>query len=171
MKIQTVNVPNFFEFKNQYHKYKKRPVSGGVLIEATVAFFIFFPLILLVLLVSVEASQAYLINQAMTNGAYMAATGLSDYYQIDPDIATNTVLQQAVFSQIRLPNMINSNSQFSIPSGTSGWNTTSNPPTVTVVVTYLSGQGSPPLPSFPNPDPLNLGSIFKISASSTCSLQ
>ena len=125
-----------------------------------------FPLIVLVTYVVMETSQAYMISQAMNQAAYLAAKGLANYYQTNPEVISNTIEQQNIFSAIRFTNLISSNNQFQI----AGWNTSNNPGTVTVTVTYLSGQGSPPLPSFPNPDPLNLSSVFTISSSSTCAL-
>lgn len=146
--------------------YRQR---GAMLAEAACSFALIFPLLILVIFVTIEASYAYTIGSNMNQAASLAARALAVYYQTNPEVVTNTSQQQAIFSNIRIPNMVSGNNQFSIPSG--GWNLTSSPPTVTVIVQYLPGQGSPPLAPFPNPDPLNLGSAFVISVPATYRLQ
>ena len=150
--------------------YWRERFSGSVLAEVTAGMLLLFPTIILAIYVVVELSQAMAISQAMNEGAYLAARALAVYYKSDPEVVTTSSEQQTIFSSIRITNMINSNNQFTIPSGSSGWNTSGSPPTVTVVVKYLSGQGSPALPTFPYPDPLHLGSTFTISGTATAAL-
>lgn len=147
----------------------RRSPGGMTLSEAACALGLLTPVLLFVSLVVIEASRAYVIGTAMVNGAALAARSMAEYYRTNPEVAVTTSKQQAIFTNIRIPNMISSNSQFSIPAG--GWNLTATPPRVTVVVTYLPGQGSPALPSFPSIDPLKLGSNFVISESATYALQ
>lgn len=142
-----------------------RRQSGMLLAEAVSILALFLPLIIFVLFVTMQASQAYLIARNMNQGALLAARELAEEYRTNSDIVTDTVATQAVFSQVRIEKMISSNEQFKIPSN--GWQTTSNPKTVTVIVTYIPGVGSPPNPSFPSPDFLGLGSAFRISQPAT----
>lgn len=148
----------------------KRFAGGGTLVESVAAIALILPLVVLVIFVTIEASQAYVICRSLNQGAYLAARELANCYKSDPSIQWDRAKQESmVYSNIRIPNMISSNSQFTCTS--SDWKLTSSPPTVRVVVRYLGGQGSPALPSFPNPDPLKLGSSFVISSSATYGLQ
>ncbi|PWT99465.1 MAG: hypothetical protein C5B53_05340 [Candidatus Melainabacteria bacterium] len=142
---------------------------GAALVDAAVGFAAIFPFLLVVCLVMVEASYAYIINRNMQQGACLAARGLAFYYQSNPEVVTTPAEQQAIFSSVRIPGYVADNSQFSIPQG--GWNTAGTPPTVTVVCTYIPGKGTPPLASFPNPDPLGLGSAYRVSCPATYRLQ
>jgi hypothetical protein len=114
-----------------------------------------------------EASYAYLIKESMAQGARQAARDLSIYYgQNGSAIASNRTLQDSmVFDKIRITNMIKSSSQFANPV----FQTTTEPLTVTVTCSYTGGQYG--LPTFPNPDPLNLGSNITLSATSTYRLE
>lgn len=136
---------------------------GAVMAEAVSALAVMFPLLVLIIFVTLEASYAYVIGRNMNNAAFLASRALGLKYQTYPGIVTDTAEQQAIFSTIRIPNMVSGNAQFTIMN----WNTAASPPTVTVQVTYLPGQGTPALPSFPNPDPLNLGAAFRIGSSAT----
>lgn len=144
-----------------------RRSKGAILVEASSAMVVMFPLLVLVIFVTLEASYAYVIGRNMNNAAFLAARALGNRYQQNPNIVTDTAAQQAIFSSIRIPNMVSGNGQFQIPPGNAGWNTASSPPTVTVVVTYTPGMGTPALPAFPNPDPLKLGAAFRISSSAS----
>jgi hypothetical protein len=140
----------------------------GVIAEAVSALAIFMPIFVIIIYVTIQATNAYVIAENMTQGAQAAARALSEEYRNHPDIATSTAKQQAIFYNIRIPNMISSNSQFTIP--TNGWQTATDPKTVTVVVSYLPGVGSPPNPSFPNPNLLNLEAGFRIAIPATYKL-
>jgi hypothetical protein len=127
-----------------------------------------FPILLMVIYVALQASYAYVIAQNMNEGAYLAARALAVGYRFNPNLPNDTTSQQTIFSRVRITNFVASNSQFSIPSN--GWNM-STPATVTVKCRYLSGQGSPALPTFPKPDLLGLGSAFVIESNATYRLQ
>ena len=142
--------------------------KGSLLVEAVSALAMMSPIFLIMIFVVIEASQAYVIATAMTEGAGLASRALADYYQTNPEVVYTSSEQQAIFANIRIPGKISSNAQFSIPTG--GWNLTSSPPTVTVVCSYLPGQGSPALGPYPSIDPLGLGSRFVVSSSATYSL-
>lgn len=139
--------------------------SHGMLAEAVSALALLLPLIVLIIFVAIQGSNAYVIARHMNQGAQIAARSLAEEYLVNKDIENDTSAQQAIFSEIRLKDMISANSQFSIPAN--GWQTQNDPKTVTVVCTYIPGVGNPPNPSFPNPDILGLGSNFTISMSAT----
>jgi Flp pilus assembly protein TadG len=140
--------------------------KGATIAEAGAAMALMIPLLFAVLFVVLEASQAYMIKEALAQGARQAARNLAVEYGKDSAIQYRRDLQDAqVFSQIRLVNVINANEQFSDPV----WNTSASPPTVTVTVTYTPNQHG--LAPFPNPDPLNLGPNFVLNANSTYRLE
>lgn len=139
--------------------------KGSAIAELAAAIAIVLPLVVTVIYVAVEAAQAYTISNCLANSAQRAARQLAINYGQDSVSAMANTSQ--VFNQIQYLNIVNDASQFSIPSG--GWNTTTNPSTVTVIVTYHSNQhGCPP---FPNPDPLQLGSSFVLSSRATSRLE
>ncbi|MBS1996795.1 MAG: hypothetical protein JSS86_10810 [Cyanobacteria bacterium SZAS LIN-2] len=150
-------------------RQRNRSTRGTTLSEAVMSLATLTPVLLAVTLVVIEASKVYSIEASMKNGANLAAASLANYYHTNPGVVTDPDAQQQVFNNIRISQMIASNSQFSIPAG--GWNLTANPPRVTVLCTYLPGQGSPALPAFPTIDPLKLGSRFTISESATYALK
>jgi len=124
------------------------------------------PLMITMIFVVLEASYAYTIRTSLAEGAREAARDLAIAYGQNPSVATDRSLQNSlVFDTIRITNMINSSTQFDDPV----FNTASDPETVSVNVRYTSSQNG--LPPFPNPDPLNLGSSFQISAQSTYRLE
>lgn len=137
----------------------------GTIAEAVTALALFVPILVVVIYATIQATNAYVIAENMTQGAQTAARALSEEYMLHPSIVTDSAAQQAVFYNIRIPKMISSNSQFSIPAN--GWQTAVEPKTVTVIVTYIPGAGSPPLPPYPNPNILNLGSTFRIAIPAT----
>lgn len=144
----------------------KRETRGVAITEAAAALTLILPLIFLVIFVVLEASYAYTLKNALAEGAREAARNLAINYGQNQAIATDRTLQNAeVFDNIRITNVINNSSQFDDPV----FNTAADPPTVEVTVHYRGGQFG--LPPFPNPDPLNLGSNFKIDATSTYRLE
>ena len=145
--------------------------KGAALVDAAVGFCFVFPFLLIVCVVMIEASYAYIIARNMQEGACLASRALAHYYLTNPEVPTTPAEQQAIFSGIRIPGYVADNSQFSIPSGSAGWNTGGTPQTVTVVCTYLPGKGTPPLGPFPNPDPLGLGNAYRVSCAATYRLQ
>lgn len=144
-----------------------RNARGFGLSEAAATMALMLPVLIFVLMVIMEVSQACIISAQMTAGASMAAQALAVYYHNDPEVATTASEQQAIFTNIRIPSYINSNSQFQITN----WNLSGSVNTVTVTCTYLSGEGSPPLPNFPSFNPLKLGSLFTITSTATYRLQ
>jgi hypothetical protein len=134
-----------------------RKQHGVTIVESAASLSLMLPIVIVLMFVVLEASYAYLIKNAMAEGARQAARDLSIAYGKNPSIATDRTLQNTiVFNHIRMTNMINSSAQFDDPE----FDTTSDPPTVSVQVNYLGQQYG--LPPFPNPDLLNLGSNFKI---------
>ncbi len=144
---------------------KRHRNQCGMLSEAVSSLALFIPLLVIIIMVTIQATQAYLIAKNMSRAAQIAARTLAEEYQSNSQIATDTSAQQAILDNIRIPQMVSSNQQFNIPS--TGWQTTVDPKTVTVVVTYIPGVGSPANPPYPNPNILNMSSLFKISADST----
>ena len=142
---------------------KARAVS---IAEAAAVTSLLLPLLILVLFVVVEATQAYLIKNSLAEAARQAARDLSVEYGQDPAVAGSRSLQDTlVFDKIRIKNVVNDSQQFNNPV----FDTSADPPTVKVTVEYKGGQYG--LPSFPNPDPLQLGKNFKIDATSTYRLE
>lgn len=138
---------------------------GSAVAELAAAIVLVLPITVTVIYVAIESAQAYTISTALAVSAERAARQVAIAY--GHNRASAMADQSSIFNSVRFLNIVNSSEQFSIPAG--GWSTATNPPTVTVVVTFQSGQhGSPP---FPNPDPLNLGSAFVLSSRATCRLE
>lgn len=150
--------------------FRKR--SGSYLAEtaATVAFAV--PLTFYAIFVAVEACQVYGINQALQQAARAAARNLATTYAVDPGIVNNTSDQikfgfQPVVtdaSKGALANAIASPNQFQAK-----FSPTSSPTSVTVTVDYASGQYG--LASFPQIDPLFLGPNYKMTQTSSYTLE
>ncbi|MDX2108439.1 MAG: hypothetical protein SFY67_18745 [Candidatus Melainabacteria bacterium] len=149
--------------------FRLRKAKGAVLAESVAVTALSLPLLILIMLVVVEASQAFLITRSMRQGASLAARALAREYRINKNIVTDAVKQKHIFNSVRIEYMISTGDQFQVPNG--GWDLSSTPPTVKVVATYLPGCGNPPLPAFPNPDPLGLEASFRISSAATFRLQ
>lgn len=145
---------------------KQRANNGAVIAETAAAMVLLLPITICIIFVILEASQAYLIQQSLDQAAREAARNLAVQYGQNNSIAGNRITEDTlVFDGIRIRAIVNSSSQFEDPT----WNTSGAPPTVSVKVDYTSGQNG--LPAFPNPDPLHLGSNFKLSGSSTYRLE
>ena len=119
------------------------------------------------LLVSLEATHAYVIARGLMEGAMLSSRALASEYRQNPNIVSDTTAQQNIFSNIRLSNLIHDNSQFQIVN----WQLDTDPKTVCVRVTYIPGAGDPALPAYPSIDPLGLGGGFRISQTSTYRLR
>ncbi len=141
--------------------------EGGVSIaESAAAMCLLIPLIFTLIYAVTEISYAYLLKTSLAQGARQAARDLAIAYGQNPAVASSRSLQDAmVFQNIRINNIINSNMQFDNPV----FNTGISPHTVFVNVRYLGSQYG--LPPFPNPDVLNLGNKFVITADSTYRLE
>jgi hypothetical protein len=127
---------------------------------------ILVPVLFMVLYVVIEASKAYYLKEALSQGARQAARDMAIAYASNHNLENNKGMQdEFVFSKIRIPNVINHPDQFEEAQ----INSTAIPPTVSVTVHYLGGQYG--LPPFPDPDPLRLGSNFHITGTSTYRLE
>lgn len=144
-------------------RLKARNNRGSVLIDAVVSIALMVPLTVIAILVALEASRAFVLSGGMTQAGVLACRALSYEYKTNRAIVTDTAAQQVIFTNIRILNMVHSNSQFEIL----GWNLAQNPKTVTVKVTYIPGAGTPPLSNFPSTGMLNLGSAFQVSQAVT----
>lgn len=147
---------------------KRRQPSAAAVADTVATMVIFVPLIVLIVLVTIQASIACVISGKMTQGAHLAARALATQYGTTPSIAVDSTMQQSVLTNVRIQNYVADNGQFEF-SNTS-WQTTATPPTVTVTCNYIPGVGNPPLAPFPTFDPLGLGKSFKIKATATCRL-
>ncbi len=142
---------------------KRRKTQGSVLVESVIAISIILPLTVAIILVALEATHAFFIAGGMTQAAVLTCRALASEYRINRAIVTDAAAQQSVFNNVRIPNLVHSNSQFQIL----GWNLAQDPKTVTVKVTYISGAGTPPLPAFPSTGTLNLDGLFQVSQAIT----
>lgn len=144
----------------------KRGGKAQGLVETAAAMAVLIPLFMLILYVSSEISQAYMIKTAMTAAAHRAARNLSIAYWQNSTISNNRAAQESlVLDQIRIGTMVVDSHQFSDVT----YELNATPPSVSVTVTYTGGQYG--LAPFPNPDPLHLGSHFQISSTETHALE
>jgi hypothetical protein len=154
--------------RRHYHKQNRIKFGkqdGYLTAELAAAICLFLPIVATICWVIFEASRACEILCVLNQTSATAARRLAIAYGQNP---SGTIANPStVFNQVTFGNIVNSSSQFSIPNG--GWQTTSNPPTVTVVCTYQSGQHG--CPQFPAPDPLNLSSTFTLTGQATCKLE
>ena len=148
------------------HKRK----SGSAIIETAAVMVVMLPVFILVIFVALECCQAYMIMQALDQGAREAARNLAAAYASDKGITTDVVAQDTYgFDTVRIHNIINSSQQFGTPTWYIPGDSTAEQPTVTVSVTYTPNQYG--LPSFPNPDPLHIGKNFLLKSTSTYRLE
>lgn len=132
---------------------------------ASLAFLL--PVIIIAGFVAFQVAQVYMVKTTLDFAAQTAARNLAIAYGKDPVSAE--AFPEKIFDKIRLVGIVVSSDQFSIPNGTAGWNTTVNPPSVTVNVTFQGGKNG--LPPFPNPDPLGLGQDFSLTSTATFRLE
>jgi len=160
-----------------YLKFRRR---GVTLVEATAVMALLFPILMTVLFVLMEASQALVISENLDQGAKQAARNLAVAYATNPGI-TNPgnvfggvpMYQYFGYDKVRISGVITDSSQFtSTGAGMSApvWNLTSSPPTVTVTVRYLAN-GTTNLQKFPMFDPLKLGANYKLQSTATYRLE
>lgn len=144
----------------------KRRENGNGIAEAGVAMALLIPLFLVLIHLTVEVAKAYLIKSALTAGANRAVRQMSINYWLDRNIASNRSIQNAmVYDKVRISTMIVDSQQFSDAS----FDLSSNPPVVSVTVTYTGGKYG--LAPYPDPDPLALGANYVISATVTHALE
>lgn len=139
--------------------------KGFSLVEFAASLALFLPVLIAVLYVTLEASYGYTIKANLDASVRKAARALSIEYGKNPTITTDSTAQGTIFDTCKINNFVNDKAQFSTPT----FDTTTPPGTVTLTVTYTSGSYG--LPTFPNPDPLNLGPTFVIKSTSTYSLE
>lgn len=122
--------------------------SGNVLIEAVVGIALILPISVLSILVALEASHAFVISRGMTEGAGLAQKALAMEYRTNKNVVTDSNVQQSIYSNIRIRDLIHDNSQFEIDR----WNLDTDPKTVSVRISYIPGAGTPPLEPFQEVD-------------------
>jgi hypothetical protein len=137
--------------------------AGQILVESVVALTIFAPLIIFIIWGIIEITYVYVIGTHMTEAAQLAAQALGSQYQRDQSIEHSPSRQNAILSNVRISGMVHTNAQFCIDK----WQTSKQPRSVTVICSYLPGEGDPPLPAFPNPDFFNIGKDFHIASKAT----
>jgi Flp pilus assembly protein TadG len=137
--------------------------SGSATVEFAAMLAVIIPLLTLIVFAAIEIGQGYMIYSGLNDSAQRAARQLAINYGQNPSTAMSNY--QSVYQSITFRNIVNSPQQFKPPI----WQTTGNPPTVTVVCDYQSGQHGCPL--FPNPDPLGLGKNFVLSAQAISRLE
>lgn len=155
------------EKRGRRSKRRGRSSGGFAVAELAAALMLLLPLTIAVCFVAAEAMQFCMIKSVLNHGAAVAARRLAIAY--GTNAAAAIANPEDSFSNCRVANIIVDNRQFSIPPGTAGWNLYSKPPTVTVEVTFASGQYG--LPTFPNPDPLRLGRNFSMTSSAKANLE
>lgn len=134
--------------------------------EAAGALGLLLPLVVTMVFVVLEVSYAYFLKSSLSECARRAARDMSIAYGVSPLVANNRSTQDLmVYNNIRLQNVLNNSAQFD----DAVFDLSEEPATYTVTVRYLSNQYG--LPAFPYPDPLQLGSNYKISATSTYRLE
>jgi Flp pilus assembly protein TadG len=145
---------------------RTRQQTGSSIAEAAAAMGLLIPLIFAVLYLVAEVSQAYLIKETLAQAAREATRQMAIVYGQGEQIKDDRKLQnKLVFDRIRFSNVIHSSAQFKDPK----WDLSGSPPTVSVTVSYTSGQYG--LPVFPAPDPLNIGTKFCLEACSVYRLE
>lgn len=142
----------------RYRRIRLRSCRGS-LSETAASIAIILPIALIFGFVAWQVSQVYMIKTTLSMAAQEAARRLAINYGKDP--TTARAFPEQTFAQIKHMGIVQSPDQFSIPLGTAGWNENASPPTVTVQVEFQGGKYG--LPPFPNPDPLGLGTDFKIT--------
>lgn len=145
---------------------KLRRSHGNGIAEAGVAMAVLIPLFLVLLHITVEVAKAYLIKSTLTAAANRAVREMSIKYWQDHTIATNRSIQDTlVFDKVRIDSMVVNSQQFS----DANFDLVSDPPVVSVTVTYTGGKYG--LAPYPDPDPLALGSSYLISSTVTHALE
>lgn len=147
-------------------QHRKRS-NRGQLSEFGASLAVVLPITIYCLFVAAETAQLFMINSALKISADRAARLLSIAYMSDP--ADTMANPEKYFAQVKFLNLVQSSKQFSIPAGTAGWNTDTTPPTVTVQVTFASGQNGSPV--LPNPDPLLLSPKLVMNTTATTGLE
>ncbi len=148
------------------HPASKKRQRGASLVEFAVALSLFLPLLISIIYVVLEASFMYTIKANLDVASRKAARELAIMYGTNKTNAQQPKASNPVYTNTRIPNFVVNNNQFDDPT----FATAVPPGTVTVTVHYPTG-GAFGLPPFPNPDPLNIGSSFDLTSTSTFSLE
>jgi len=144
---------------------RNRSDDAQMMPEFTASLMMIVPLIVIAVYVMIEASEAYVIHCTLKQAASTAARKLAMAYGLDPK---HTVAHWSeIVSSINYPAVVSSYKQFELAG--QGFNETTNPPTVTVKVHFVSDLYG--CKHFPEPDLLGLGKGFEIVAESTCRLE
>jgi hypothetical protein len=162
---------------------RRKSNSGASLAEAAAAMALFFPLIIAILYVVMEASQVYVITEALNQAARRAARNVATTYHTFPGIVASNANALALCCKpvCQPPGTVGAYvtdvSQFGGAGGAgtaltfTGMNSldlkgNTTPATVEVTCTYISN-GTTGLPQFPAWDVLNLSKVanFKLKGS------
>lgn len=135
--------------------------------ELAASLMIVLPISIIAGFVAFQVAQMYVIKTTLDLAAQEAARRLAIAYGQDPVMAE--AFPDKVFDGVRHMGIVVSNDQFSIPLGTQGWNTLSNPPTVRVQIEFQGGKYG--LPQFPKPDPLGLGQSITLVGAGISTLE
>jgi hypothetical protein len=145
-------------------KTPQRNSNGSSLAELAAALVVVLPLLIAVLFVTIEASQAYLIKNGLNDATRQAARDLAKAYNQDIRISADRSLQDsAVLSKISVPGILNSPAQFSVD-----FREGASPPNVVVTATYEGGKyGLAPYPTLNllhlnNPTSLACQSVYRL---------
>ena len=68
-----------------------------MLAEAVSSLALLLPVMLVIVFVAIQGSNAYVIARHMNQGAMIAARSLAEEYLVNNDIETDTTTQQAIF--------------------------------------------------------------------------
>jgi hypothetical protein len=143
------------------HMKQFRNTRGLSLAETAASFVVLLPVLVLIVYTISEVAHVYMIKEGLSEAARRAARDVSAAYHGSKLVATNRSLQDRVYKNIRVPNVVHDPSQFN----DAVFDLNSTPQTVTVRVHFRSAQFG--LPRFPNVDPLNLQNVLKLNASAT----
>jgi hypothetical protein len=153
--------------------------TGAYTVETAVSMVILIPLLITIVFVGIEACKGIAIMQALEQGARQAAHNLAVAYADHPTIVSNPSEQRTYgFDPVRIHGVIESSAQFDPPTwknvpGAPGNPTTTidpaSPQTVSVTVSYTSGQNG--VPAFPDIDPLHWAPNFNLKATSTYTIE
>ncbi len=136
--------------------------NGAALAEAAASISMFLPILLMVIFVALECTEAYIIHNGLTLGAYQAARTISSIISHNPNSSINQTQLNAAYNIVNVPGVINSNYiQGSTPSTSSNpnfpssdnpnpamftQNTYPTPSTVTVTAVFVPGPKVIPFP-------------------------
>lgn len=146
-------------------KSMNRRKSGHSTIELAASFCFIIPLVFVILFAVVEMVKAYAINTVLTQAATQCARQIAVLYPDNKGITERSMQNMLVYNNCTYGGVIVNNQQFD----NAVFNTSADPPTVTVTVRYVGGQyGLDPFPSY---DPLGIGKNFNLSSTAEYRLE